>query len=209
MAQHEGSATRHLLLIKHALPTITPTIAPAHWPLSAAGRQGAAALAEHLAPYALSAIVTSDELKAQETATILAETLQRPIPLISDHDLREHSRRPDDFFDRPEDFQAAIAQLFAQPDQLVFGLETATAACQRFTAAVNRHLIATAIGDLAIVAHGTVISLFVAAQTRTAPYPLWQRLSLPSLVVLRGSDLQFEQIIATIAPARSHSSDGK
>ena len=38
--------------------------------------------------------------------------------------------------------------------------------------------------SLAVVAHGTVIALYVAAVTGVAPLPLWQRLSLPAFVVL-------------------------
>jgi hypothetical protein len=37
---------------------------------------------------------------------------------------------------------------------------------------------------LAIVAHGTVISLFVAAHNQINSFELWQQLAMPSFVVL-------------------------
>ncbi len=38
--------------------------------------------------------------------------------------------------------------------------------------------------NCSIVAHGTVIALFVAYRAGVAPFPLWRRLGLPSLVEL-------------------------
>jgi broad specificity phosphatase PhoE len=44
--------------------------------------------------------------------------------------------------------------------------------------------------NLAIVAHGTVISLFVSRLTNADPFLLWKRLGLPSFVVLSLPDSQ-------------------
>ena len=176
-------ANRRLLLIKHAAPIVTPGEPPAAWPLSPAGQASLGPFAAALAAYAPAAIVASDERKARETATGLAAQLGLAAPTL-DHDLREHERRPSDFFPRPDDFTAAVRRFFNQPDELSFGRETATAAGARFAAAAMRHRAAAPPGDLAIVAHGTVISLFVAARAGLDPFLLWQRLGLPSFVVL-------------------------
>lgn len=191
-------APRHLILIKHAMPTIVPDERAATWALSAAGRASCATLARRLAPYAITAIAASDEPKAGETAEILAATLGIAGPLPRDHDLREHERRPAGFFPEQGHFEAAVRDLFARPDELAFGAETADAAHNRFAAAVARHLAATASGDLAIVAHGTVISLFVAAHNTIDPFPLWQALGLPSFVVLALPDLRLIETVGQI-----------
>jgi broad specificity phosphatase PhoE len=186
---------RHLILIKHAAPTIVPGEAAATWTLSAAGRASCAALARRLAPYPVAAMAASDDPKAHDTAERVAATLGIACPLALDHDLREHERRADDFFSEQDQFQAAVRDLFARPDDLVFGAETSSAARERFAAAVARHLAATPVGDLAIVAHGTVISLFVAAHNVVAPFPLWESLGLPSFVVLGLPDFR---LLATV-----------
>lgn len=55
---------------------------------------------------------------------------------------------------------------------------------ERFTAAVQAILAERPEGNVVIVAHGTVLTLFVAHHTGVAPLPFWQRLGLPSFVVL-------------------------
>lgn len=178
-----SAADRRLLLIKHAAPIVTPGEPPARWPLSPTGQASLGPLAAALAAYTPTAIVASDERKARETATGLAAHLGLPAPTL-DHDLREHKRGPGDFFPHPGDFTAAVRAFFAAPDTLTFGRETATEAHARFDAAVAQQLDIAPPGDLAIVAHGTVISLFVAAHAGLDPFPLWQRLGLPSFVAL-------------------------
>ncbi|MCP4428146.1 MAG: histidine phosphatase family protein, partial [Chloroflexi bacterium] len=94
-----------------------------------------------------------------------------------------------------EDFLTAVARFFAQPDQLVFGDETANEARVRFDTAV-RQLIAqrpnddkTSSNTLAIVAHGTVITLFLAHYNNFAPIPFWQNIKLPDFFVVTLPDM--------------------
>jgi broad specificity phosphatase PhoE len=180
----ERATERRLILVKHALPTVLPGIPPARWVLSGEGRASCAALAERLRPYHPAQIAASDEPKASETAQLLAAALGNTEPICTDHDLREHERRPEDYFDSTVDFHDAVRRFFVQPADLVFGTETATAAGARFATAVRRLVEGTPAGNLVIVAHGTVISLFVAAHAGIEPFPLWQSLGLPSYVVL-------------------------
>lgn len=198
MSAPMAEATRHLILIKHAPPTVVPGVPPSAWTLAEAGRASCATLAQRLARYNIAAIATSDEPKARETAELLATNLGFHDPIIPDHELREHERRAADFYPEQGSFEAAVRDLFARPDEVAFGAETATAVRERFTAAVGRHLAATPIGDLALVAHGTVIALFVAAHTDTAPFALWQRLGLPSFVVLALPGFRLVETVATI-----------
>src|SRR5205085_11952286 len=82
------------------------------------------------------------------------------------------------------DFEAEVAALFARPGELVMGDETADQARERFTRALTGVAEQHPGGDVIVVAHGTVITLFVAAVAGVAPFPLWKRLGLPSFVVL-------------------------
>ena len=184
MTGADRAAGRHLILVKHAPPTVVPGIPPARWPLSDEGRASCIALAGRLRPYHPALIAASDEPKASETARLLAAALGHTAPPRTDRDLREHERHPEDFFDSTADFHDALRRFFAHPDDLIFGSETATAAGARFTAAVRRLVEETPHGDLIIVAHGTVISLFVAACGGFEPFPLGRSLGLPSYVVL-------------------------
>jgi len=197
-------AGRHLILIKHSAPVVAIDLPPAQWVLATPGRIRCAALAQQLAGYDIAAIAARDEPKARETAELLAAGLAFPAPPHLDHELREHERSAADFYPAPGDFERAVRALFSQPDELVFGQETASAARTRFVAAVQRHLSATPSGDLAIVAHGTVITLFVAAHATIEPFAFWQRLGLPSFVVLALPELRLIETVTDISSGAAH-----
>jgi broad specificity phosphatase PhoE len=65
----------------------------------------------------------------------------------------------------------------------VFGSETADQAHQRFTRAVAGVLKRRPDQNVAVVAHGTVISLYIARAAGLDPFPFWKRLGLPAFVV--------------------------
>jgi len=67
----------HLILVKHALPEIIPTLPANQWHLSEVGRAQCALLADQLAIYAPSALVSSSEPKALETAHLAADARAR------------------------------------------------------------------------------------------------------------------------------------
>ena len=77
----------------------------------------------------------------------------------------------------------------------MFGGETADVARERFARAVAQVLAAQASGNLAIVAHGTVITLLVAAHNDLEPFSFWKRLGLPSLVVLSLPGMALVEIV--------------
>jgi len=195
-------AERQLILVKHSLPAILPAIPPSRWVLSDEGRRRCAALAARLARVNPATMAASDEPKARQTAELLAAQLGFAGPPRLEHDLREHERRPADFFDTPAAFEAAVQALFARPDELVFGQETARTAGQRFDTAVRRILAGTPSGDVIVVAHGTVITLFVAAHGGLAPFPLWQSLQLPSYVVLTLPGLRWVETVPGVVDER-------
>lgn len=84
---------------------------------------------------------------------------------------------------------------FSQPDRIVFGSESARQARERFTSAVEQAISETATGDIFIVAHGTVITLFVSYYTEQIEFSFWQSLDLPSFIVLSIPDYRLIKIM--------------
>jgi broad specificity phosphatase PhoE len=172
---------RQLILVKHSEPEIREDM-PAHeWKLSEEGRQRTERLAGHLIQYHPEIIITSPEPKATETAEILAKRLQLPIQVIED--LREHDRSLVPHLSKGE-FEAVVREFFERPGSLVFGSETADQAQERFSLAVDSALSQINNSKIVIVAHGTVISLFVARLTGRPGFQLWSQLGLPSYILL-------------------------
>jgi broad specificity phosphatase PhoE len=172
---------RRLILIKHSLPDIQTGVPANTWSLSDEGRRRAERLAHVLAAYRPGVIVTSREPKAAETGRIVAHSLG--LPCVEVDDLHEHSRATLRHLSKQE-FEERVRELFARPAELMMGEETADAAHDRFARAVAGVLARYPAQDVAVIAHGTVISLFVSRALGMEPLPLWQRLGLPAVVVL-------------------------
>jgi broad specificity phosphatase PhoE len=187
---------RHLILVKHAMPQVDVDT-PAHlWRLRPEGLLAAGTLALRLlSRYAPSKVVASLEPKATETGSIIAERLR--LPFATADGLHEHDRRAAGFLGRAE-FAARMRDLFAQPDAVVFGSESASAALTRFAAAVDRVIKEDAGGDVVIVSHGTVISLFVSKRADVDPTNLWTTLGLPSYISLELPSHRIIEIVPTI-----------
>lgn len=172
---------RQLILVKHSMPEIVPNRPANEWHLSTEGRQRCHELAERLSVYQPAAIVSSVEPKAMETAALLASSLGRGWETA--HDLHEHDRSNVAYLG-PAAFEEAVATFFERPTELVFGLETAQQALERFLSAIEAILKKYSTGNSIVVAHGTVITLFVAHYNNVKPFPLWKSLGLPSFLVL-------------------------
>lgn len=162
---------------------IEPSV-PSHlWRLSAEGRQRCEELALRLVPTNPAAVVTSREPKAVETGQILADTLA--VGCEIGQDLHEHDRQGVAYFDTKGAFEAAVADFFAHPQMLRLGRETGEAALARFDAAVKQALARHPDGDLIIVAHGTVITLFVCRYNPLVdPIRFWRSLEMPDRFTL-------------------------
>lgn len=174
-----------LLLVRHSQPEMTAG-APRDWRLSAEGRTRCQPLAEEIARrYSPVAVMSSDEPKAIETAEVIARPLGLDVEIL--RDLREHEREAAPLLDDTA-FQAAIAGFFAHPEELVYGRESATDALARFSRGIEMALAQHSLGDVVVVTHGTVMSLYLAATTGADPYALWQCLRLPDLRVIGRPD---------------------
>ena len=181
-----------LILVKHPLPDIDPAQPAREWHLSDAGRVRCHALADRLREYPLDRIVTSAEPKAIETGQIVADRFGLTIEMAEG--LHEHDRSNVSLLDAAQ-FEASVAEFFARPHQLVLGRETADEARARFAKAVHRVLTSHPNESLAIVAHGTVITLLVSRAAGIEPFPLWKRLGLPSFIVLAWPSLDVRHIV--------------
>jgi broad specificity phosphatase PhoE len=172
---------RLLILVRHSAVTVDPKRPAQEWRLSDEGKRRARALAQKLSPYRPSAIISSHETKAQETAAIIAST--QNLPLATAANLHEHVRHT--FIADPVEWDAAVAAFFAQPDQLVLGTETAEQAQKRIVKAIDEVLRKHPEGNLIIVTHGTVLTLFLAKHDIALdPFTTWKSLEMPCHFVL-------------------------
>jgi broad specificity phosphatase PhoE len=185
-----------LILIKHAAPEVIPEVSSEQWHLSARGRESCTALAERLGVHAPSVIVSSDELKARQTAERLAKQLGLRYETAAG--LHEHDRRGVPHL-RSGEFISYIELMLRKQNECVLGNESADEALRRFGEAVEQVLVKYPDDTVAVVSHGTVIALFVAEHDpgHTA-FGLWRKLGLPSFVVMSTPGMRVEQIVERI-----------
>ena len=174
-----------LLLVKHALPDIQPDVSAKKWRLGEEGRVQSARLAEALRPYNPSIVITSDEPKAVEAGQIVAEVLGLPCRAVPN--LHEHDITGEPYFADPAAFDDAVRSLFSFPDKRRFG-ESGNEALERFAGAVEAVLESYPDENVALVAHGRVNTLFVAAHNDLQPFAFWQNWPLGTFAVLSRPD---------------------
>lgn len=166
---------RTLHLIKHGRPHIDPQV-PAHeWPLADDALTGLPTLLAALHPRP-DLVACSVEPKAHATAQGLAAALGAPLrPMQGLHEQLRYTApwRPD-----PAAFEADIRRFFDHPEQVVSGEESARDALTRFHNAVTAVMTAHPQPCVAVVAHGTVISLLAAHLTGREPWTVWRALPL-------------------------------
>ena len=145
-----------------------------------------------LAPFEPSIIYSSTEPKAVETACIAADLLT--VPSKSAVGLEEHARDSVPWLNE-ESFQEKVRELFKQPDALILGEETAAESLHRFEKTVDDLVVAHPGESIALVSHGTVITLFVCSLNVIDPFEFWKTLTMPCLVLVRVPTMAFERII--------------
>ncbi len=176
---------RRLVLVRHGPPQRVEGVAAREWQLSERGRETCENFFSQLvAPDAAriqirpSIIASSVEPKAVQTAEIIARPFGLSVETVTG--LHEHDRSNLSYLDAP-DFSRKVADFLAQPDELVMGLETANQALHRFTQAVEGVCNRTLTGDVVIVSHGTVMTLYLAPRMNRDPFLFWQKLGMPAL----------------------------
>lgn len=184
-----------LVLVKHALSQIDPKVPANQWRLSEKGQHLSHMLAQQLAQYELDLIFSSVESKAIETARIVATTLEKRIKVVEG--LHEHDRSNVGFLEK-KTFEASVARFFNQPDLLTFGNETANQAHHRFSRVVTETIKKCENKNIALITHGTVLTLFVSRLAGIEPFAFWKDLDLPSWVVLSQPDLELVSVCKSI-----------
>jgi broad specificity phosphatase PhoE len=172
---------KYLILVKHSVPEIAQNVPAQEWKLSEPGRARATRLAVLLKQYQPEVIISSKEPKARETAEIIAKL--HKIELNVAENLHEHDRSNVPYLAHDE-FQASVNEFFLKPNELVFGRETANEAHARFYRSLHSILNEHPNKTVAVVTHGTVISLFVSRLTGRADFEIWNMLGLPSFIAM-------------------------
>lgn len=146
---------RHLYL-SHPEVLIDPLVPVPQWGLSARGRGRAIAAAGLRFYRRVERIVSSDETKAIETATIFAESLGLGIEIGSG--LHENDRSATGFLP-PQEFEATADQFFREPGLSVRGWEKAATAQARIISSIASALAKTPDCPTLFVGHGGVGTL--------------------------------------------------
>jgi broad specificity phosphatase PhoE len=184
-----------LVLVKHARPDVDPARPAAEWTLGVAGMEGSLRLAERLRPLKLDLVVSSVEPKAAETGRLVADALD--LTWQTGHDLHEHVRPGVGYLDQPT-FEASIRRFFEEPARVVFGDESADDAFARFDRAVDALVKAHRGKRLAIVAHGTVISLLLSRRYGADAWSTWRALETPAYVVVDRKTKSVVDVVRTV-----------
>lgn len=146
--------------VTHPAVLIDPAVPVPEWPLSEAGEAQMRAALGRPWTRGLAAIWASRERKAIDAATILAEAAGMGFGTHAG--LGENDRSATGYLPRAE-FEATADLFFANPQQSILGWERAVDAQRRIVAAVAAVLDASPAGHVAIVAHGAVGALLMAA----------------------------------------------
>jgi broad specificity phosphatase PhoE len=171
---------RRLILVRHARVALSSDAPPHEWRLTLEGRADAERLAGAPVLDGVSLVVTSPEPKACATAEPIARRLGAV--LREDADLREAERGASSVDDRAA-FVARVDGWFG--GRRVDGWEARDRAAARIQRCIGR-LLDEWSEDLAVVSHGTVLSLYLAALRGQPRVSLeeWRAIPLPAVAVV-------------------------
>jgi broad specificity phosphatase PhoE len=186
---------RKLILVKHSLVTIDKDTPRGDWSLCAEGRHRCALLSERLQPYAPSAIISSPEARAQENARLVAAHFQ--LPLTVRDGLQEIDRRGFPVLHAAM-FRKRMMAFFHQRQHRLMGLESADESVRRFNATIEQLVLEHPEGNLVVVTHGAIMSLFIALYNAVDPFSYWTKLGLPSMAILSLPDYHLLETVPTI-----------
>ena len=167
-----------LTLLRHAQPEIDTTQPYALWGLSDSGRQQARRMAREPLWRDIVRIFTSPELKAHETAQIIAGPNNITVTVVEE--LHEVVRPTGRWLD---DYPAAVAAWFAAPDEATHGWEPPAAARRRMRACIEQ-LHEWELEPFAVAGGGLSLSLYLASVTGADPAAIWPRITLPDLALI-------------------------
>jgi broad specificity phosphatase PhoE len=91
-------------------------------------------------------------------------------------------------------FVQTIQAAMNQPQQLLYGEETFETACIRFTEAVNRIVATSQDETVALVSHGTILSLYIGSIVGKHPFDVWKMLHMPCYLVFSLPDMKVDDV---------------
>jgi orotidine-5'-phosphate decarboxylase len=144
--------------LTHPQVLIDPAVPVPRWGLSPEGRERARRLAASPFARRLERVVSSEEVKAVETAAPLAEAAGLEVEVRPD--LHENDRSATGYLPPPE-FEATADLFFAHPDESVRGWERAADAQARIVGAVSAILAERPEATTVFVGHGGVGTLLL------------------------------------------------
>ena len=163
---------------------LDPQVPPREWGLSAEGEAQSRHLAQRLRAFMPLRLVSSRERKARQTAAIVAGELGIPLDVLDG--LEEFDRPAHPIVSR-EEHDRLNARIFEERASPVLGSESADLALARFSAAVRHARASTPDSHhLVVVAHGTVIALFVEQLTGRDALDTWRMLQCAEFVAVTG-----------------------
>lgn len=158
---------QNILYLSHPEVKIDAQTPVSEWEISEQGRARLQAATARGWPGRGWRIITSPEVKAQQTAELLANAFA--LPLHIHPDMGEVDRSATGYL--PQDRHDALAKaLFAQPDVGPSGWESANAATARITKCLQE-VLAEVSGNLLFVGYGAVGSFLWCALTKTPITP--------------------------------------
>ncbi len=143
--------------VTHPQVAVDPSIPVTAWGLDDRGRERARAMLGQPWISGIRRIVSSNETKAIETATIVADHLGVTFEVRDG--LGENDRAATGFVP-PAEFEVLADAFFADPEVSVRGWERAIDAQRRIVTAMDTCLSETIDGDVMIVGHGGVGTLW-------------------------------------------------
>jgi broad specificity phosphatase PhoE len=177
------------------MPVIDKSVDANMWPISDEGRVAAERLADRLANYSPDLVFSSDEPKAVATAKPISDRLGNDVAIVPG--FREHDRRGGRWMST-ETFRDKVHRFFDNPSDLVFGHESADDAYSRFRDALKASLEMYSFENAVVVAHGTVITLYVSRLAGVEPFAFWERLGLPSYVVMSWPENRLLEVVDAV-----------
>ena len=146
--------------LTHPQVTIDPAVEVPNWGLSEKGMARVNLLAKSDALIGTKTIVSSDEVKAIETAAPIARALGVDVKIEATS--HENDRSATGFLP-PSEFEKAADQFFAHPETSFRGWERAIDAQARILGVFDKVKAHAAAGDILMVGHGGVGTLLYCA----------------------------------------------
>jgi len=167
-----------IVFLRHAETQADPDLPACKWHLTPSGRIESYKLAASGLLGEIDAIVSSDELKAVETAEPFARMFG--LEIDRNHDFRELNRSAGPFQTR-EEYISCVQEVLRSTSAQPYGWESAAGALARMKSGVQQIMSQYSSKRVLAVSHGLVLTLYFAdlQASMHEAFDRWNRLPLP------------------------------